>query len=155
VLHRPRQVAEPDIDELHLVIADEPEYLVGVREHLPSLEAAAVFWLRGLRLSQGRDHDARHLPFPSGVPGVSRVLRLGLGQLTDGDRTRGRRGTAARYRGWRVSFTGARRSGPREQVNLSRREVRAAGERVAVGREHGTPPGGPGDRLVRVHADRV
>src|SRR5215469_14583189 len=79
---------------------------------------------------------------------VSRVFHAcyawGLGQLTDGDRTRGRRGIAARYRGWRVSFTGARRSGPREQVNLSRREVRAAGERVAVGREHGAPPRGPG-----------
>src|SRR5215467_12755207 len=70
-------------------------------------------------------------------------------------RSRGRCETAARYRGWRVSFVGARRSGSREQVNLSRREVRAAGARAAVGREHGTPPGGPGDRLVRVHADRV
>ena len=42
VLHSPRQVTEPDVDELHLVVADELQNLVGVREHPPSLEAAAV-----------------------------------------------------------------------------------------------------------------
>ena len=32
----------------------------------------------GLRLLQDRGSDARRLPFPSGVPSVSRVLRLAL-----------------------------------------------------------------------------
>jgi hypothetical protein len=33
VLHGPRQIAEPDVNELHIFIRDESQHLVGVLEH--------------------------------------------------------------------------------------------------------------------------
>ena len=47
VLHRPGQVTEPDIDEFHFVIAEEPEYLVGVGEHEYSLSDSELLLLSG------------------------------------------------------------------------------------------------------------
>jgi hypothetical protein len=37
MLHRPRQVTEPDVDELLLVVADEPEHIAGIGKHESSL----------------------------------------------------------------------------------------------------------------------
>jgi hypothetical protein len=48
MLHRPGQVAEPDVDELHRLRLDEPQDLIAAREHPPSLgahlQAGARVW---------------------------------------------------------------------------------------------------------------
>jgi len=54
MLHGARQVAEPDIDEFDLVVADELQYLVGVREHQPSLQLAKGPARTGVNLPQDR-----------------------------------------------------------------------------------------------------
>ena len=55
--------------------------------------------MRGLRLSQDRGSDARRPPFPSGIPGVSRVLRTAKSQVTATKRVRGTRVSHEGYRG--------------------------------------------------------
>ena len=55
--------------------------------------------MRGLRLPQDRGSDGRCLPFPGGVPGVSRVLRLANAQVTGTDRVRDTRVSHGGYRG--------------------------------------------------------
>ncbi len=43
MLHRPRQVAEPDVDELHRLRLDEPQHLIAACEHPPSLAPLACW----------------------------------------------------------------------------------------------------------------
>jgi hypothetical protein len=76
VLNGARKVAEPDIDELHLLVVDELQYLAGIGEHQPSLGGPALSLTHGCAAA-GPARDVRRSRFPSRVPSVSRVLRDG------------------------------------------------------------------------------
>ena len=70
VLHRPRQVTEPDVDELHVLRRDEAEDFLGTAEHqtLPGTGHLSVL--------MARDSDGSRRQFPRRVWCVSRMLRL-------------------------------------------------------------------------------
>src|SRR5690242_3794873 len=108
----------------------------------------------GLRLLQDRGCHARRLPFPSGVPSVSRVLRVAFDQVTLSKRD-SRTSPCTQAIPWsRVSFPGGRSQGPQRPSRVSRPEVRAARGRAALGGRHGAPGGRADDRLGGLHADR-
>ena len=89
VLHDARQVAEPDVDELDVLVLDVPQDLVGVAEH-PSSSSP------GGRLPSAPT-DARGRGFPCRDPHVSVVLRLRR-SLPPRPRYAARRGGEARRR---------------------------------------------------------
>ena len=71
VLHRPWQVAEPHVDELHVGVGYEPQNLFTACEHQFSLARSRA----GRRVSL---HEASGWRFPVRVPDVSAALRRTL-----------------------------------------------------------------------------
>ena len=138
VLHHARQVAEPDIDELDVLVLDEREDLVRCAEHLASCDGRA-----------GRRPVRREVTIlRPGFPAMTRMFRrcyASGGEVRSSDiayhspDTRGRRGTAA-YRRWR----------PRQRRGLGFPRGGSQGHRLmARGAERPDGRGGdyPGQRL--------
>src|SRR5271166_4695468 len=69
VLHRSRQVTEPDVDELHVFLRDKAEDLFGTAEHQPSRVQGT------LPVLKARDWDVSRRQFLCRVWCVSRMLR--------------------------------------------------------------------------------